>query len=511
MLLRFWENPEFVRHLRAELRPPRAMTVALLTLVIIVLVGLWAWGAEHKNVPAFVKTFHLALVVIQFTLLGFWCASACGQAISREREMKTFDFLKTTRLSAGEILVGKLLGTPMVIYFVIACSLPVSFVTGLLAGYPLSRMVWVVALLAAFGLFVGLIGLCVSMLVQKSGAGATFVVALFPMAWLMAFASSTFPGFSGLSIVSSVSSLYKEGGATRAYPPTVFGAAVPYPPLTVVLYILFGAWFILVLVRNLKKDREQMRLLNRWEAVAFAVFLNILFYAFLDPNRLAEEPRMGIFPPEHVSPEAKDVSALAAGLNGVMMFLLGIATLTPRERLKVWWRKRGAAVGSYFAPDAPSWPFLALMAAVAYALLAAEGLGLSKTVPLSEWRLGLAALQMLAVLAYVVRDVLFLQWCLLTRLKRPIFKGLLYLVLYYTTVGIVGFVLMIVSRGTANFFMGMLTPWMTFEGPYEMQDPTAGLYPGLILQAALISLLLRAISTRLSRPPVAPAPSPATT
>jgi hypothetical protein len=502
VLLRFWENPEFVRHLRAELRPPRAITAALLTLVIIILVGLWAWGVEHKDAPAFAKTLHLALVVMQFTLLGFWCASACGQAVSRERELKTFDFLKTTRLSPGEILVGKLLGTPMVVYFVVACSLPVSFVTGLLAGYPLSKMVWVVALLAAFGLFVGLIGLWVSILVQKSGAGAAIVIALLPMAWLMGFSSTPFSGFSGLSIVSSLTSLYRDSKPQFDQPPAVLGMVVPYPPLTVALYVLFGAWFVLMLVRNLKKDREQMRLLTRWQAVGLVAFLNVLLYVFLDPNQLAGASARGSLRPS-------GAATLAVGFNALLMLLLGIATLTPHERLKIWWRRRAAGQASYFHSDGPSWPYVAVMGAIAYALLAAEAAGWSSVIPVGRWRLGLAALQLLAVVIYVARDVLFLQWCLLTRLKRPVWKGFLYLMLYYTATGIVGGVSMVFSEVSGRFLLGMLTPWMVL-GSEGAADPTIGLYPGLALQSALILLLLRAISRRLSRPAVAPAPSSAT-
>ena len=36
----FWNNPEFVRHRRAELRPVRAITVAAVVILICLLVGL---------------------------------------------------------------------------------------------------------------------------------------------------------------------------------------------------------------------------------------------------------------------------------------------------------------------------------------------------------------------------------------------------------------------------------------------------------------------------------------
>jgi hypothetical protein len=98
--VKFWENPEFIRHVRADLRGPRAITMATVTLVICGLVGMSCWSSA-KDLNEFFRIFHFWLVGIQFTVLGIWCASACGQAISRERELKTFDFLRTTRLTGS--------------------------------------------------------------------------------------------------------------------------------------------------------------------------------------------------------------------------------------------------------------------------------------------------------------------------------------------------------------------------------------------------------------------------
>ena len=42
--------------------------------------------------------------------------------------------------------------------------------------------------------------------------------------------------------------------------------------------------------------------------------------------------------------------------------------------------------------------------------------------PLGANTLQTAALQLLVVLVFVTRDVLFLQWCMLTRLRQPVVK-----------------------------------------------------------------------------------------
>ena len=106
-MLRFWRNPLLILHARSELRPARAATVAVISLIVCVLIAMGCWSANPGNAREFWVDFYGWLLGAQFLLLGVWSAGTCGHAIARERELKTFDFLKTTRLTAGEIMVGK--------------------------------------------------------------------------------------------------------------------------------------------------------------------------------------------------------------------------------------------------------------------------------------------------------------------------------------------------------------------------------------------------------------------
>ena len=42
-----WANPEFTRHRRAELRPVRAITVAVVVAVLCALIGMACWSFEQ--------------------------------------------------------------------------------------------------------------------------------------------------------------------------------------------------------------------------------------------------------------------------------------------------------------------------------------------------------------------------------------------------------------------------------------------------------------------------------
>ncbi len=496
--MKFWENPEFVRHLRADLRGPRAITMGSLTLIICALFGLSCWGST-ENLNEFFKLFHYWLVGIQFTVLGFWCASACGQAISRERDLKTFDFLRTTRLTAGELAIGKIFGAPIMAYFVTACSLPISIIVGVLGGIPATTLLGVYVLLFVFALFVSLMGLWVSMLLEKSSAAAAVVLTLMPTLVGFSFSGSPFPGFAGISIFPALLSLYHVKADVAMAVPVLFGIKVPFLVVTILLYATFGAWFALMTVRNLKKERDEMRLLSHWQAVGLVAFLNVLYYAFLDPKRLLETPLAGPYGAIH----PWEAAVVVVVLNASVLFLVGCAMIGSKERLKVWWRQRLAGEVGYLSRDGFVWPWLAMGACVGYALLAGEAFGLSNdNISWREWDLGFSAVLFLNILIFIIRDITFLQWCALTRMKRPLFKGFLYLTLYYVAVAIVGSVMSLASETAGGSILGLFSPWQMMGAHETGLAHVQASYVGMALQAVFAAFLVTLIARRLSRPPV---------
>jgi len=123
-MLKFWQNPEFVRHLRSELRRTRALSVLAVVVVLCILVGLGCWAQrdglisnarasaqasghptpaelelmEQRNPIEFWRLYYHALMMGQVGILSFWVLFACAQSVSAERERKTWDFQRTTRL-----------------------------------------------------------------------------------------------------------------------------------------------------------------------------------------------------------------------------------------------------------------------------------------------------------------------------------------------------------------------------------------------------------------------------
>lgn len=496
-MLRFWRNPLLILHVRSELRPARAAMAAAVTLVVCILIAMGCWSADHNDVREFFRDLYAWLLGSQFAVLGVWSAMACGQAVARERELKTFDFLKTTRLTPAELLVGKLLGAPIIAYFAVACTLPVSIVAGLVGGIRPAAVLGSVVLLVAFNLFYSLIGLWGSMLVEKASAGAVGLLGLLANLVALLFADGPFRGFAALSVAPALFTLHRLREFDIGHVlPTVFGVEVPCVIVSLVLYVLLGAWFVLMIVRNLKRDLPQIQLLSRWQCVVLVAFLNLLFYAFLDTRRITLPSGQWSFS-HHFYPS--DVAVLAVLWNGLFLFLIGVAALSPPEKLKIWWRKGKAGEASYLAAHGLPWPWLVPAAAIAYALLVAEACGLRSVVPLGEWRLGFVGLLFLAFLIFTARDVLFLQWCLLTRMKHPVMKGILFLMLYYAAAVIIGVVTGVFSTESAPKVMTLLTAFALLG---EIQRPSAPtiMLVAMALQLGVCVLILVAIQKRLARP-----------
>jgi hypothetical protein len=508
-----WKNPEFVRHLRAELRTTRALTVAAVVVVIAVLIWLGCWGSrasEMAVVHGYATNVHFTaeriaemdrespmvvwfdfyriLMFAQLGILTFWSLFSCAQSISGERERKTWDFQRATRLSPGELLTGKLLGEPLLAYFIILCCLPIALLAGLLGKAGLGNVAAGYLLIISGALFIGLAGMWFSNLFESRSRGLG-LIGTFGIYLLFGFVSaardSNFPGIAAFSPLAGFMPLFER----REFPgkPSIFGSMVPWVVMSLLLYITFGSWLVLMLLRTLTKDYEQMRPLFRWQAVGCAAFLNFTLYALFAPRSLTN---WDLF------------TKYMAAINGFILFAMGLAMLTSPEKLRVWWRTHSEARWSILAEDGPQWPWLALSAAVGYGLLLWGLFAWENTLGFESRALKLGLLEFAVVLIFITRDIAFIQWCRLTRMRAPVLKGILFAGLYYVAAIVLSVVASVYSETQGWYFYSVLTPVGAFgQAPSDLHFPMA-VFVGMGIQLAVIVLLEMAIVARL-RPAVA--------
>jgi hypothetical protein len=519
-VLKFWRNPEFVRHVRSELRPARAMTVALVVLLLCALIGLACWSArasaldiaEHNAKQYDGKWTEYAerirehnarltwllisqwLFGLQAGLITFWSLVMCSQSVSGERDRKTWDFQRTTSLTSPELAIGKVLGEPVLAYFGALCALPFTVVAGLGAGFSIWQILNALLGIFASALFFGLCGLWLSIMIENRSRsiGLIGAVGVFGLALgTFGFAGSWYPGLAAFSPFTNLYRILELNFDGRSYvAPMLFGHAVPWLLMSLLLYLSFGAWLAVMVLRNLKRDYTEIRQLSRWQTVGCAAFLNFVLYA--------------LFSSRDVLVKSDMLAGFLVAINGVILFVIGLASLTPPERLKVWWRERSEGRGGMFSADGLPWPWLVLSALVVYGLMVWGLLAWRFALDFHFWSLRTAALQLTVVLVFVTRDILFIQWCTLTRLRQPVLKGILFLCLYYATAGVVVAIASISGESASIAALNLLTPTGVFQTSYGWGHYATSLYGGLALQAGVIGMILLAISHRLGRPSLVP-------
>ena len=511
---RFWRNPEFVRHRRSELRQTRALAVLVLVIVICLLVGLACWISQQNALEAarrmaaewggrwndrlaemerrkfveFWYLFYRALMFIQAGVLTFWSLLAGAQSISGERERKTWDFQRTTRLTSAELLVGKLLGEPILAYFIVLCCFPIALVAGFAGEVRLLDIASAYLLIMASALFIGLAGIWLSSLLESRSRGIGMIGALGLYAFIMSaygFQETEFPGLAAFSPMTGLVPLLAADRSGHQSVARLFGAEVSWLLMSMLLYSTFGAWLVLMIVQNLKRDYDEVRPLSRWQAVGCAAFLNLMLYLMFYPR------------PERNFTTHDFVTTMVI-MNAIVLFAVGLATLTPHEHLKLWWRSRSQSrttlFSDLFSEDGLPWPWVVLSAFVAYVLLVWGLFAWRHELPLEAGLFGNGAVQSLVVCVFVTRDVLFIQWCKLTRLRSPVIKGFLYLCLYYAACGVLAGVFAIESEAQSQRVVNTLTAAGIFDARhYEF----SGIVLGVVLQLAVIGILLRAITRRL--------------
>jgi hypothetical protein len=490
-MLEFWRNPEFMRHRRAELRPARLGSAVAITYIVMALIGMAVFNRDQPTQELY-RAFYGIIAILAPALLVLWCLSVGSQAVAGERELKTFDFLRTTRLSSAELLVGKLLGAPVMAYVIYACALTVIIPAGLLAGFSLGGILITIVLSVCLALLLGLTGIWVSMLVEKMNRGVG-VLAFFFLWPLLAIGAtpmrdSYLPAAGCISPYPAIAWAHGEWRVlTGTGTVPVFGIQLPYAIVTLLLYASIGGWLGLMIVRNFKKDLEEVRLLTRWQAIGFAFYLNLLFYAFIDLNAVTHQHNGALL-----------LTYMGITVTGATTALVGLFTLSPPERLKVWERQRVAGATEYLSEDGLPWPWMIVAGAMGFAMLAVQAIAIQHLVPLYTFELPTASICILLLVTFAMRDVLFLQWCKLTRMKSPVVKGVLFLFLYYFAAGTV----ISIAYGAADkqglFAMRVLTPVYYFDEK-EKATAAAAMLTGVAVQGAVVAVLLAAIMSRLKR------------
>lgn len=433
--------------------------------------------ARYQGGRSLYLTFFYLLLVSQFVALGLWCLHSCGQALVHERIAQTFDFWRTTRLTASELIWGMVCGAPLLGYVAVGATIPISVLSGIAAGYSLLQLLNVYLFLACFVLFLSLIALLSSMLATKIQMGfGLAVLLLLVTSALPNFVADPLPGLTAVNPKYALAELLGDSGDLDAPDAVLFGFPVSMVVAADILYSTLGAWVFIMLRRNIKKAREDIRLLSRLQLMGFAIYCNVVLYAFLDTR----EQYPGT------------IMTFVLLLNVATLYAVSLMALTPEERLREWQRST-QGWQAIFSENGLSWPWVASVG-----LLAILFYGLANVAFLGDAGSGLEgtkriAMSLMIVALFAIRDSLFLQWCQFHRFKQPLVAAGLCIGVYYVVVSAL-------PKSVQNHLY--LTPFWSMANDHVGYEPFT---VSLLLLGASIVILVYAIRSRLNEKSTGPA------
>ena len=505
-----FSNAEFIRNARGQLRPGKVISTACICAAISIAIG---FGIAHtQSAPAGPNGWGSGILQVAIWLQALVLAAgggiACINSIYREKEQNTFDYQRVTRLTPLELTLGKLFGAPIFTYFVCLCLMPLAIFGAVMGKQRVLVVIAVYAVLLAGSVTTHALALLISLLtVRGSHTGAILLLlvllwgtSLFPGTSLEFFQVRPFGPFYAAQVTEwgnweSSTVTTRNGTYQVSWPADVlFGKKVQHVPVLITVDLIFACWFLLAVARNIKRDPNYYEIYSPLQALGFAMFLNLLFVAFF--RWRAATPF--------------DCQALLLTLNMGVFFCFGLAMLRNRERVRRILRAREETGASLLDV---TWPAALMIAGtLAAGLLVVFGIAEGRD-PHVEWNGNFAVLRSLFFVAWLVRDVQYLQWMGLRRGKHSLVMGVLYQVIFYVCISVFltafGFFSVAERAPFAAFFLP--TPIYVLDHSAWVLRPaiwTAAFVAQWVV-ASIFLLLQRKVIEEMSAPvfpAVAPAP-----
>jgi hypothetical protein len=510
-------NPEFSRNVRSQLRPSKLLTTLVIAAMLSLVVG---FAMMHIAAPATGPSgwaFMLlrGLFWMQALILAAGGGIACVNAIYKEKDQNTFDYQRVTRLSPLELALGKLFGAPIFMYFLCLCFVPLVIFCAIKGRQSFSLLLAAYAVLFIGSVLVHAFALLVSMFTVR-GSHTTAIIFILVALW---FFSNIFTLTANYLHLGPLSPFYSAEvsvqnawsapslGIDTFYSPQasvyfnssgatdhLFGRPVPHLPVLLVVDALFVAWFLLALARNVKRDPDQYELYSPLQTFGLTVFINFILLAFVNWRA-----------------NLIDVQAALLTINIVILSSLGLAQLRNRDRTRRILRTQKLASISWIDLAWPV-PFLFIASLTACLMIFAAATFAHN--PLIEWSPAFAIFRLLFVVAWLLRDMQFLQWMMLRRGKRPLVMGIMYLTVFYACVWIVLSAFGIFRDSDRMPFTAFFLPTPIYyldHGAWSLRPAIWG--SAFVAQWILIALFIYAQRNTIQElaHPISSEPSPVTT
>jgi ABC-type transport system involved in multi-copper enzyme maturation permease subunit len=304
-LLAMWrDNPVMVKEFRVRMRGARAywiITGYLLFLSFILFMQYTIWWnrtqAEGHNLASGSKIgqdFLMWITVTQAFLVAFITPAITSGAITIEREQRTLEMLELTRLSPGQVVLGKLSSAVGFVILLLISSLPLASICFFLGGVSPEQIGNTYLMLAAGAFVAGTLGLVWSAVARTTAAAVvlTYASLLAPFVLLIILGlmtSTTGPGFDVQLAIDHILAVFGIPMAGEEYSPIAqyyvywdhvrfYGLTVPRWLPGIVSFGLIGLVLAAATAVRLAARPEKRSALLRWLVVF--LFVEQMFFFF---------------------------------------------------------------------------------------------------------------------------------------------------------------------------------------------------------------------------------------
>ncbi len=349
-------NPQLLRELRGRFQPRSVLvTIGIVVVAQLLLLSFFAamlpgadkhsdycLGAARAGCRTDWRSWWAAIFAVLTGILPYALyvpgAYALVNDIAQETQKGTLNFLRLSPRSSQNILLGKLLGVPILGYFSFLLLLPLHLISGLLGGVSigtsislyLTTLIWA-ALLFTASMFAGFSGGAQTRTLGISGASGIGAVALIVFAGV--------PGIGLLNLLFFGRSGDAQAASAAAGANTLlirwFGVLVNQDWLLAHIFVygniaLLTYWLWRVLQRTFRKPTATV--LSKRQGYAIVTYTLLLVMGFMVPGQMMSGGNPGTYGFTQLS----IVASIAVYGSLPLIFMLS----TPRQTLLDWFRGR---------------------------------------------------------------------------------------------------------------------------------------------------------------------------
>ncbi|MFH1226919.1 MAG: ABC transporter permease [Planctomycetota bacterium] len=286
MIKDIFTNPEVIRNARYRLRPKTVWLTIFITAAFLILVAIMAFNPLRDNAHESWRNLFVAYAWIATVTGFFYGVSLTTMSVMGEKDKKTYDFMFMTPLSDSAISIGKLIGSSLHMWLILAIMTLFLLVSGLGGEIaPVKMLVFYLALILG-SLLCAACGMLVSVSITRTTSslvGVLIVLGVCVISSGLGMGSREYDGylqFYGLlSPVPIIMDISEE--LSRWYDPNIisfFNRNINAGLLTIAIYAWLIFWIMRAVIRKVRN--LQGVYFTELEALIIFVVFEVLMAGF---------------------------------------------------------------------------------------------------------------------------------------------------------------------------------------------------------------------------------------